>query len=149
MRKLLILFLSAGLFIACNNDKKDDRRSTRDRDRESDDYRSRDDRDTREDDRRNTDYNDDRDKEKDDSYNKESDDRNSGGGWSAAEARAFVSECVPAAEKNGLSRSQATEYCECMQTKIERQYPDVNDAASIDMESAQMQQMVRDCAPRN
>lgn len=146
MRKLLILFLCAGLLFACNNDKKDDRRSTRDRDRESDDYRNRDDRD---DDRRNTDYNDDRKKDRDDSYNKDNDDRKSSSGWAAAEARAFVSECVPAAEKNGLSRSQATEYCECMQTKIERLYPDVNDAARIDMESAEMQQMVRDCAPRN
>ena len=146
MRKLLILFLAAGIFVACNNDKKDDRRSSRDRDRESDDYRSKD----REDDRRNTDYNDDRKDDRDDSYNKDNDDRkSSSGGWSSAEVDAFVSECVPAAEKNGLSRAQATEYCECMQVKIEKMYPDVNDAATIDMESPKMQQMVRDCAPRN
>ena len=145
MKKLLILFFATSLFVACNNNKKDDRRSDRDRDRERDDYRSRDDEKENDRDRdRDADYNDDN-KRKDDSYDKD-DSRSTG--WSAKDVRDFVSECVPAAAKNGLTNAQATDYCECMQQKIERQYPDINDAARIDMESPEMQQMVQDCAPR-
>jgi hypothetical protein len=143
MKKLLILFFATSLFVACNNNKKDDRRSDRDREREKDDYRTVDD--EKESDR-DADYKDDR--RKDDSYEKETEKDYSSGGWSSADVRSFVSECVPEAAKNGLTREQATEYCECMQVKIERMYPDINDAAKIDMESPKIQQMVLDCAPK-
>lgn len=158
MRKLLILFFATSLFVACNNNK-DDRRSTRDRDRERDDYRSKDD--EKGDDRRNTDYKDDQknpedrdSRETDDNNRSRDDDRKSNDGittsdgWPSSERVAFVKECVPAAEKKGLTYSQASDYCECMQKKIERAYPDINEAAKIDMSSPRLQQMVEDCAPR-
>jgi hypothetical protein len=151
MRKLLFLLFAITFFTACNSNK-DDRRSGKDRNRERDDYRSRED--DRNDDRRNTDYTDDRDNRDRNNNNREEDRNNrddsyyNDGGWSSKDVRDFVDNCAPEAEKNGLTRFEALDYCECMQKKIERLYPDINDAARIDMKSERVKQMVRDCAPR-
>jgi len=77
---------------------------------------------------------------RDDRYNNEE-------GWSSQVVRAFVDNCVEEAE-NGLTPSEALDYCECMQKKIERMYPDANDLESLDMESPRVKQMIEDCAPR-
>lgn len=116
MRKLLIFLFAASLFVACNNDKKNDRRSSRDRESERDDYRSRDD--DRKDDSRNTDYKDDRDTRDKEDTRKTSDD---GGGWTRSDEDKFIDDCVAEAEKN-VSRSRASEYCDCMLVKLKRLY---------------------------
>jgi len=126
MKKLLILFFATSLFAACNNDKKDDRRSTRDRDKERDDYRSRDD---EKDDSRNTDYKDDR-----DSRDRETDDRDtrkSADGWPQSSKDQFVNSCVSEAVKNGQTRSVSERYCECMVEKMEALYPDVSEVERL------------------
>ncbi len=142
MRKFLIFTLALGLFAACNNNKDKDRRDDRRSTRESDDYRDRDSRDRNDD--RNTDY-DDRDRNNDRNVSNNDDNGNSGGGWSSREVETFVNECVSEAEKSEMGRSMAVSYCECMQKQLERMYPDPNDVADIDMESAKMQQMAKDC----
>ncbi|HRG81662.1 MAG TPA: hypothetical protein PLO99_04050 [Chitinophagaceae bacterium] len=127
MKKLLILFFATSLFVACNNDKKDDRRSTRDREKEKDDYRSRDD--EEKDDSRNTDYKDDerstRDKDED------RDTRKSASGWPQSSKDEFVNSCVREAVKNGQTRSISERYCECMVEKMEALYPDVSEVETL------------------
>lgn len=134
MRKLLILFIAASLFTACNNDKKDDRRSS-DRDREKDDYRSRDD--DKSDDTRNTDYKDDRNTER------TSDD---GGGWSRSEENKFVDDCVAEAEKN-VGGSRASEYCDCMLNKLKRMYSSYKEAERelANITQDEVTQLAADC----
>lgn len=127
MKKLLILFFATSLFVACNNDKKDDRRSSRDRDKEKDDYRSRDD--EEKDDSRNTDYKDDekdtRDKDED------RDTRKTASGWPQSSKDEFVNSCVREAVKNGQTRSISERYCECMVEKMEGLYPDVSEVETL------------------
>ncbi len=47
--------------------------------------------------------------------------------WSAKDVRDYVDNCVPGAMENGLSREKATQYCTCMQQKLEKNYPDPKD----------------------
>jgi hypothetical protein len=135
MRQLLILMLSLTLVAACNNDKGKNRRDDRRSEREQDDYRSRDeekDRDTRD-----ADYSD---------RDTDTDMDSGGSGWSSSEKDVFVSNCVREATKSGsLSETQGTNYCECMQRKLEILYPNAAEVGNIDMESERMKQMVADC----
>lgn len=132
MRKLLILFFATSLFVACNNNKKDDRRSDRDRDRERDDYRSRDD--DRDKDSKDADYRDDRDsRDKDNNTDRDSRDSDrdkdySSGGWTSREESKFVDDCIAEAVKNVGSRSRATDYCECMLGKLKGMYSSYEEA---------------------
>jgi len=142
MRKLIILFLAAGLFIACNNDKKSDRRSDRDTERNRDDYNS-DDKDSKDRDSKEAGYKDDR-----DSRDKEevSDRDNSGGGnWSSSDVRIFVDNCVSEAVKGGMQRTKATDYCECMQRKLEDLYPNSADVGNLDVEAPNIKDMINKC----
>lgn len=150
MRKLLMLLFAVSLFVACNNKKEDsrDRRATR----EKDDYRSKDD-DTksRDDDRdsRKTEYKDDRDnnsKDEDKFSRDRDDDRTiSVKKWPNYEIKAFIDNCAREAQNKGLTRSQAMQYCECMQVGIEKLYPDINDAANLDLNSPRIQKMIEEC----
>ncbi len=72
----------------------------------------------------------------------------SGGGWSAAEVDAFVSNCTKEAVRGGMSRSQATNYCSCMQEKFEQMYPNAQDAGGIsedDMNTPAMKRLIQGC----
>lgn len=144
MKKLLILLLSISLLVACKNEKT---KSASDTEKTSkDDYR-------------NGDTDDEKDKKDDDGGI----DRNSGNfddvvdddeegnhvaegaNWSSADINSFSTECVNAAVKKGLEKSKAQTYCNCMLRKLTTKYPDVADAAKIDMESPSMKTMVNDC----
>jgi hypothetical protein len=71
-------------------------------------------------------------------------------GWTRKQELEFVDQCVPAAMKNGLGELDAQSYCDCMQYKIEKLYPDYGDANRlIDMESPSMKRMVKDCLLEN
>jgi hypothetical protein len=153
MKKLLIMLMAVTLFAACNNNKD---RNDRDRGsrRDRDDYNSSDrDRDSRDNDKKNTDYDykdrNDRDRQDDDRRNDDRDDdrnRSSGGGsWSSSEINQFVSTCTDAAEKGGMQRSVAAKYCDCMQVKLEKMYPNAADAGGIDVESPAMKKEIMDC----
>ncbi len=151
MKKLLILLMAFSLFTACNNDKG---RPTNDRDRtntrDKDDYGNDDSKDKDKDDDRTKPDDDDRNKPEDDDRNKpEDDDRdddsNSSSKWSSRDVKDFVSSCTSEAEKGGMGRSAASNYCECMQVKLEKLYPNPNDAGDIDINSSSMQKMVKDC----
>lgn len=138
MRKLLILFIAASLFTACNNDKKDSRRSS-DRDREKDDYRSRDD---DKGDTRNADYKDDKDsRDREDTRNTDD-----GGGWSRSEENKFVDDCVAEAEKN-VGGSRASEYCDCMLGKLKRMYSSYKEAERelANITQDEVTQLAADC----
>lgn len=54
-------------------------------------------------------------------------------GWPSAERRGFLSECINAA-KAGMSEDSARFYCWCMQEKVEKKYPTVEDAAKLTAE---------------
>ncbi len=141
--------MAASLFTACNNDKTASRndRDTRNS-RDKDDYRSndRDDRDTRDDDRTDTRNDDSRNDDRSDSRDDENNRTNtSSGNWSSKEVDDFVNSCIGEAVKNDMDRTLATNYCECMQVKLERQYPNPNDAANIDLNSSSMQTMMKNC----
>lgn len=135
MRKLIIFFLTASLFIACNNDKKADRRSDRDAERTKDDYNS-DDKDSKDRDSKDADYKD------DDSRDKEN---TSGDNWSRSDVNIFVDNCVSEAVKGGMQRTKATDYCECMQRKLEVLYPNSADVGNLDVESPNIKDMINKC----
>jgi len=139
MKKLIILFVAISLFAACKNDKgkvsRDDRRSYRDKD----DYRDKEE-DSKEKDTRKTDYTDDRDKNID---NRNTDD--GGGNWSASDVRVFVDNCADEAERKGMQRSKAEDYCNCMQRKLEAMYPNTADVANLDIESPRVKAMIEKC----
>lgn len=154
MRKVLVLLLAVSLFTSCKDNKKTDRRD--DRNYERDDYRNNDDRnnDRNNDDRNNDRNNDDRNSRNSDYNNDDRDNRNNrdngddnSSNWTSADRNTFIDNCVPEAEKNGLSNRQATSYCTCMQKGVERMYPDKNDVDKLDMNSAEVKRMVQDCNP--
>ena len=142
MRQLFIFLLACSLFTACNNDKGPARdRSNNSRDR--DDYRS--------DDKKNSsDYSDDDRKSNNDRENTSNDDRTddrntSSSGWSSTERSQFVNSCVSSAVSGGMEQSVADHYCNCMLDKLEKIYPNANDAGGLDVNSSEMQKMIRDC----
>ena len=67
--------------------------------------------------------------------------------WSAIDRSVFLSECVKSA-KTGMNEEKAKSYCDCMMFKIEKKYPNPNDAADITEEtlkSPEWKKMVQDC----
>ena len=76
---------------------------------------------------------------------------NTGNGWPEVEVNAFVKECVSAAKKKGMEYLDAQSYCDCMQYKLEKLYPNVYDKRlqSLDMESPSIKKMVQSCLPGN
>ena len=125
MKKLLIVFTALTFVMAaCNNNK------TAGKETETKTETEKDKEDTRDEEKKTS--------------NNDDDDNNSRSGWSAKEVNDFVSSCVGEAEK-GMTRSAAERYCECMQERLDKKYPVPADAASVDLESEEMQQMVKDC----
>lgn len=67
--------------------------------------------------------------------------------WSVTDRSDFLSECVKSA-KTGMSEEKAKNYCDCMMFKIEKKYPNPNDAAGITEEtlkSPDWKKMIADC----
>jgi hypothetical protein len=131
MKKLLILLVSFTLVAgACNNKAKtSDAEKTTTTDKDTKDEKK--DSDNKGDDNNN-----------DDSRNSSN---NNNDGWSARDINDFVTSCVNSASDGGMARSAAQRYCDCMQRELEKRYPDPVDAARIDIESPDMQQLVKDC----
>lgn len=72
----------------------------------------------------------------------------SSSGWSRKEEMQFVDECVNAAVKQGMEELDAQSYCDCMQFKLEKIYPDYREAntlTSADMNSPSMKKMIKEC----
>jgi hypothetical protein len=68
-------------------------------------------------------------------------------GWPSAERYSFISECIKEA-KSGTSEDSARFYCYCMQERVERQYPDIEQAAKIteaDMQSEAWLKEIKSC----
>jgi hypothetical protein len=137
MKKLLVFLMSFGLLIACNNNKgplsRDDKNTTN---RDKDDYRD----------------GDKTDKDKDDGNSKYTNDKdendknnNSDASWTSSETRKFVNDCVDAAVKGGMQQSTAESYCNCMQKKLEKIYPDFKDTDKMDAESSSIKSMAKNC----
>ena len=55
----------------------------------------------------------------------------SGGTWTKEEREEFISSCVNSAKENGLSGTEAKNYCECSQFKVEKRYPNTADLDKI------------------
>ena len=69
------------------------------------------------------------------------------GTWPANERKEFLTSCVNSA-KASLGETKATNYCECMMFKIEKLYPDPNDAAKItgeDFKTDYWQKLIKGC----
>lgn len=54
-----------------------------------------------------------------------------GGTWNTEERVAFISNCKTALEKNESAKGISEFYCECMQYKMEKNYPDPAEAAKL------------------
>ena len=122
MKKILILFLAAGLITACNNPRPNDNRNTNDRNR-IDDNR---------DNTRDNNRNDNRDNNNNRNGGNVDNTRNTNDGnnnyrWSQSEEDQFLTDCETTASKN-VSTSQAKTYCSCMLGKMEKAYKDMDDA---------------------
>jgi hypothetical protein len=144
MKKLLILLLACSLFAACNNNKAARERDRSSNSRDRDDYRDNRDNNSRNDEDR------DRDRDRNTDYTNDNDDRNnssssSSSSWTSRQRDEFTTSCVNTAVEGGMDRSMAQSYCSCMQGKLERLYPNPNDANNLDVNSTEMQNMMRDC----
>lgn len=70
------------------------------------------------------------------------------GNWSAAEVKAFVGPCVTSAVNGGMTRSTATNYCECMKDKFEQLFPNAVDAGRVteaDLQTPSMKRLIQSC----
>lgn len=130
MKKLLILFVAAGLLASCNNDKKEtDKNKSTVTNREKDDYRRNDSKNTG-----TTDA--------DETKQPAADENNTPvtttgkedwgntkntGGWSASDAKRFMNDCERTARKN-VSAARANQYCDCMLQKLVTMFPTYADA---------------------
>ncbi len=68
-------------------------------------------------------------------------------GWPSTERYAFLKECVIEA-KNAMSEDSARFYCYCMQERVEKKYPSIEEAANIteaDMGSEAWLKDIKDC----
>ena len=68
-------------------------------------------------------------------------------GWPSVERYGFIRECIKEA-KAGMSEDTARFYCYCMQEKVEKKYPAIEEAAKIteaDMLSAEWQKEIKSC----
>lgn len=72
-------------------------------------------------------------------------------GWSRKDQLDFVNSCVKEAVKGGMEELDAQSYCDCMQYKLEKKYPDSGDPEllTLDSESPAMKQMAKDCLPED
>jgi hypothetical protein len=55
-------------------------------------------------------------------------------GWPAFEVRDYVTSCVGEAIKSGMNKYDAQSYCECMQVKMEKKFPDIKVAGRLSEE---------------
>lgn len=133
MRKLLIVFLAAGLLTTACNNKKDSGRD-RDRDRKAQD--------------KTDDYGDeDEDKKTDrEDADTKSDYKTTSADWGSAEKDAFLTNCISSAQQGGtLTQAVATKYCNCMLDYLIDRYPNPLDAGSMSMDDPQMKEKAMDC----
>jgi hypothetical protein len=68
-------------------------------------------------------------------------------GWPSVERSAFIIECIKSAKVN-MSEDSARSYCYCMQEKIEKKYPAIEDVAKLsaaDMQSPEWQKEIKNC----
>jgi hypothetical protein len=142
MKKIFILLMAFGFFIAaCNNNKTAKNQNSNNR--EKDDYGKSENRD-----------NIDEKKNEENTMNK-ADDNNANSmvsGWPQVERDAFISNCVRTAMGNGKSRSVSQNYCDCMLNKMETLYPDIQEAAKLtdeELNSPAMEKMAKDCLRDN
>ena len=76
----------------------------------------------------------------------------SSGGWTSNEVKRFVNGCVSEAEKGGMEYLDAQSYCDCMQFKLAKIYPnakDVDRLTEADLETPAMKRMIKSCLPGN
>src|SRR5687767_4897127 len=67
--------------------------------------------------------------------------------WPAADRKDFMSSCIASATPS-IGETKAASYCECMMYKIERRYPNINDANKITEEtlsSPEFRALMRSC----
>lgn len=117
MKQFLILLLSCGFLLSCNNDKKDPNR----RPTERDDYRSKDEKD-KDPDNKKTDYND-------------------NDGWSKADIRLMNEKCLESLDND---EEKARLFCPCMLEKVQRKFSSYNDLDSRGTE-AEGRRMGEEC----
>jgi hypothetical protein len=93
--------------------------------------------------------NDGNDKGSNDNEKNKSDDASSG--WPESDKKDFVTNCVSEAEKKGMEYLDAQSYCDCMQYKLEKLYPSINDSRlkSLNLESPSIKRMIKSCLPGN
>ncbi len=68
--------------------------------------------------------------------------------WSSKDITDFTSSCEREAIRAGLENVKAVSYCNCMQVKMQKQYPNVKDAAKVskeDLEKPAMQAQIKEC----
>ena len=68
--------------------------------------------------------------------------------WPSKDVKDFITSCEREAIGGGLEKAKAENYCSCMQVKMEKQYPDIKDAAKVtteDLQKPDMQAMIKDC----
>jgi len=68
-------------------------------------------------------------------------------GWSRKDQLDFVNSCVNKVVEGGMEELDAQSYCDCMQDKLEKKYPNSGDPEllTLDMDSPAMKTMVNDC----
>jgi hypothetical protein len=125
MKKLLFMFLAAGILVACNDvtngvkEKKDDRNTTNKFDTD----------------------------DKDDRKDRDEDDEDRGGGdsWSKKERSKFIDQCEEGLTGQGYGSAQSRQLCDCVAGKLEKRYSSLSDANEKGGEAAGAR-AIQECA---
>jgi len=72
---------------------------------------------------------------------------NDGGGWTNQQRKQYIKECSGAAVQQGTSQEQADSYCECMTSKVEKQYSfrEANQLTAADFQTPKWQNAAANC----
>ena len=67
------------------------------------------------------------------------------GGWSNADKKKYMNECIPAAVNTGVDEQRATTYCNCTLKKLEKKYKSYSDAQN-NMTQTELTKIQQECA---
>ena len=148
MKKFFLFALAAFLLTSCDNFKgssnKEDETEEEEKPKKKKKKAGDEEEDTNndEDENNNEDENTDNEEDTDNEDDTDNDEDTDSRGWSSSDRSQFMNTCVSESQRN-LSESQARSYCSCMMGKLEKKYPNSDDAKNLTQ--SDLLQMAQDC----
>lgn len=117
MKKIILLFLAAGILVACKDKNAGKEKNTLTKD----DYSK-------------TTTTGDKEAKKETGTETETGGTETVSNWPQSEKDGFMRSCENSAMKGGSSQELAESYCSCMMEKMEKKYPDINELIKLSEE---------------